>query len=61
MNPIYEQLQMQEDKDYLDAVKKFLEAANAFEKLTQQQKAQFCREMQIAAILREMTYGGYYG
>lgn len=61
MNPIYVQVQTPENKNYIDAVQKFLEAADAFKKLTQQQKIQFCQNMQVASFLWTMAHGGQNG
>ncbi len=54
MNPIYEQMKQQEDMEVAEAVHKFVDAANAFQKLNSNQKQQFFQNVVLQKYLSEV-------
>ena len=55
MNPLYEQLQSEEERKYMEAIRKFVDAVDAFRILTPEQKKRFYNDVCIVEMIRELT------
>lgn len=60
MNPICEQIKQKEEYEVADAVHKFVEAVNAFQKLNPNQKERFFRNVMLQKYLSEMLNDDQY-
>ena len=54
MNPIYEQMKQREDMEVAEAVHKFVDAADAFQKLNPSQKQRFFQNVALQKYLSEV-------
>lgn len=54
MNPIYEQMKQREDMEVAEAVHKFVDAADAFQKLNPSQKQCFFQNVVLQKYLSEV-------
>ena len=60
MNSIYEQMKQREAYEVADAVHKFVEAVNAFQKLNPNQKEQFFQNVLLQKCLSEVINDSQY-
>lgn len=55
MITLYDQLQSEEEKKYIEAIHKFVDAVGAFRILTPEQKSRFYNDVCIVEMIRELT------
>lgn len=60
MNPIYEEMKQKEKDEVADAVHKFVEAVNAFQKLDPSQKQLFFQNVMLQKYLAEVINDDQY-
>lgn len=60
MNQIYEEMKRKKDAEATEAVHKFVEAVNAFQKLNPYQKELFFRNVVLQRIFTELSNGNKY-
>jgi len=60
MNSIYEEIKLKEEAEVADAVHKFVEAVNAFQKLNPNQKKLFFQNVVLQKYLSEIIHDGQY-